>query len=374
MSQNSGTDEIDLLELISKVWQGRKIAIIFSLLGFLFGAIFALSKPNVYTATTTFILKGQSNTSVSGGLGNIASLAGINIGGINNTSSAIPLAFYPNLIKSNPFIESLIKLRIPKDGEMIELQDYLGNDNRESGALTYLFSNLRKYTLDLPKQIKNSFLNKKENVNSPKKNGTIRRLTPKEQSIYDTAKGLISLQIDQKDGFVTLSVDLDNPELAASIALNTQNLLQKEVIDYTIKNAQELLAFTEKLYAEKKMAFEVMQDELAIFRDKHQNISSELFQNKLRRLEAEFVIANSINAELAKQVEQARIQVSKDTPIFTIIDPVVVPNQKSSPNRTLIVIGCTLFGFFLGLCYSIFKGPFAKIRKQILELSKNSPI
>ncbi len=110
-----------------------------------------------------------------------------------------------------------------------------------------------------------------------------------------------------------------------------------------------------------------MQDELATFRDQHQNISSGLFENKLSRLESELAIASAVNEELAKQVEQARIQVSKDTPIFTIIDPVVIPNQRTSPKRTLIVLGFTFLGFFLGLGYGVIKEPFAAMRKQVLE-------
>ena len=115
-----------------------------------------------------------------------------------------------------------------------------------------------------------------------------------------------------------------------------------------------------------------MQDELAAFRDQHQNISSGLFENKLSRLESELTIASVVNEDLAKQVEQARIQVSRDTPIFTIIDPVVIPNQRTSPKRTLIVLGFTFFGFFLSLCYVLIKEPFAVMRKQVLEGNKTA--
>ena len=118
----------------------------------------------------------------------------------------------------------------------------------------------------------------------------IKKLALKEERIYNSAKKLITLAIDEKEGFITLSVASDNPEAAAIIALSAQNLLQKEVINFKIKNAQELLTFTETLYAEKKIAFEVLQDELATFRDQHQNISSGLFENKLSRLESELTI------------------------------------------------------------------------------------
>ena len=79
-----------------------------------------------------------------------------------------------------------------------------------------------------------------------------------------------------------------------------------------------------------------------------------------------------MNEELAKQVEQARIQVRKDTPIFTIIDPVVIPNQRTRPKRTLIVFGFTFLGVFLSLGYVLIKGPFTTMRKQVLEGSETT--
>ena len=51
------SDEIDLVELLQKVWQGRKIAIKISVVFALLGVIFALSSANVYTATTTLSQK-----------------------------------------------------------------------------------------------------------------------------------------------------------------------------------------------------------------------------------------------------------------------------------------------------------------------------
>ena len=83
-------------------------------------------------------------------------------------------------------------------------------------------------------------------------------------------------------------------------------------------------------------------------------------------------IASTVNEELAKQVEQARIQVSKDTPIFTIIDPVVIPNQRTSPKRTLIVLSFTFLGFFLAIGYALIKEPFAAMKNKVLKGSKTA--
>jgi len=185
---------------------------------------------------------------------------------------------------------------------------------------------------------------------------------------------MINISVNEKEGFITITYKDQDPQSAAIIALNTQTLLQEEVINFKIKNAQELLTFTESLKDEKKMLHEALQDELATFRDQHQNISSGLFENKLSRLESELAIARSVYEELAKQVEQARIQVRKDTPIFTIIDPVVIPNQRTSPKRTLIVVIYSFVGLIIGLAYALLKEPIKHLANSITSTDANKGI
>ena len=367
------SDEIDLVELLQKVWQGRKIAITISLVFALIGVIFALSSPNIYTATTTFILKGKSSGSVGGSLNGLASLAGISLSGMSGGNSEIPPTMYPMLLNSIPFLEKTVSLKVPLNGQNILIKEYLLSQisSKESNSFNFV-TFLKKYTIGLPALLKGKIFAKMKALPSAAENLTIKRLNYEDEQLFNYLKRLVTINVDKKEGFITLSVQNKYPEVAATIAQNTQNLLQQEVINFKIKNAQESLNFTESLYNKKKIAFETLQDELASFRDQHQNISSGLFKNKISRLESEFAIASAVNEELAKQVEQARIQVSKDTPIFTIIDPVVIPNQRTSPNRTLIVLGFAFFGFFLGLGYALIKEPFAAMRKQVLEGNKSA--
>ncbi len=58
---------------------------------------------------------------------------------------------------------------------------------------------------------------------------------------------------------------------------------------------------------------------------------------------------------MAKQVEQAKLQVSKDTPIFSVLKPVVVPNEKSSPKKFLIIIIWSFLGFSISVANILFK-------------------
>ena len=52
---------------------------------------------------------------------------------------------------------------------------------------------------------------------------------------------------------------------------------------------------------------------------------------------------------MVTQLEQVKLQVAKDTPVFSFLKPVVVPTEKSAPKRSLIVI----YWLFLGLVGSI---------------------
>ena len=126
-----------------------------------------------------------------------------------------------------------------------------------------------------------------------------------------------------------------------------------------------MLDFALKQYSEKKESYETLQDERAIFVDKNINISSSLFQNKLDRIESEVNISESIVQQLASQVEQAKLQVNKDTPVFTIIQPVTIPFKKSAPIRSSIVITFLFFGFVLSCGYVLVKESASAILKSI---------
>jgi uncharacterized protein involved in exopolysaccharide biosynthesis len=62
-----------------------------------------------------------------------------------------------------------------------------------------------------------------------------------------------------------------------------------------------------------------------------------LARTEEEKLQSEYNIAYNVYNELAKQREQARIQVKEDTPVLSVIKPVVVPVEKSKPKRIMIL-------------------------------------
>jgi tyrosine-protein kinase Etk/Wzc len=52
---------------------------------------------------------------------------------------------------------------------------------------------------------------------------------------------------------------------------------------------------------------------------------------------------------LARQFELAKLDEAKEGAIIQVVDPAIPPDKRSFPKRTLIVIGATLLGFFVGV-------------------------
>ena len=354
MSDN--TDEIDLIELLKKIYLEKKFIFKISVLAALFGVVYALFQPNEFTSSTTFIPQLSSGVKTGGSsLSGLASLAGINIGSMES-SSEFPPTLYPQVVNGVPFRVELLSNEITLNNELVAVKDYL-----EKKSSFNILGTIKKYTIGLPSLILSSFKNQKEYTNESK----IYSITEKDKDLFQILEKNLSLSINEKEGFITIAFTDTNKNVAAQITQISQNLLQEKIIEFKNKSSKEMLDFALKQYSDKKESYEKLQDEKAVFVDKNINISSSLFQNKLNRLESEVNISESIVQQLASQVEQAKLQVNKDTPVFTTIKPVTIPFERSAPKRSLIVITFLFLGFVLSCGYVLVKEPASAILKSI---------
>jgi len=355
---NDNTDEIDLVELLKKVYSERVLIFKISFLTALIGVVYALAQPNEFTSSTTFIpqLSSGVKTGVSS-LSGLASIAGINVGGMES-SSEFPPTLYPQVVNGIPFKLDLLSSNVNSNGNQILVKDYFTDKNSFK-----VFGLVKEYTIDLPSKILGVFKSKeKEAVNLESE---IYSVSEEDSGLFDLISSSLNLSINDKEGFITISFTDSDKNIAAQITQIAQNLLQKKIIEFKNKSSKEMLDFAIKQYSENKESYEKLQDERAVFVDKNINISSSLFQNKLSRIESELTISQSIVQQLASQVEQAKLQVNKDTPVFTTIKPVTIPFERSAPKRSLIVIVFAFLGFVLSCGYVLIKEPATEILKSI---------
>ena len=352
---NDNTDEIDLIELLKKIYLEKKLILKISVLAALFGVVYALSQPNEFTSSTTFIPQLSSGVKTGGSsLSGLASLAGINIGSMES-SSEFPPTLYPQVVNGVPFRVELLSNEITLNNELVVVKDYF----LENKSSFNILRTIKKYTIGLPSLI--LFKNQKEYTNQSK----IYSITEEDKDLFQILENNLSLSINEKEGFITISYTDNNKNVAAQVTQIAQNLIQEKIIEFKNKSSKEMLDFATKQYSYKKESYEKLQDERAVFVDKNINISSSLFQNKLSRLESEVNISESIVQQLASQVEQAKLQVNKDTPVFTTIKPVTIPFERSAPKRSLIVIVFVFLGLVLSAAYVLVKEPISDIIKSI---------
>ena len=327
---DNNSDEIDLIELLKTAWNGRKQIIIISFVFVLVGVAAALLSPVVYSSSTTFI-NSQTESSSSSGLSGVASLVGINLGGMSS-GSEIPPTMYPQLGESIEFKRDLLNSYIDEK-EQIKLEDFLANYN------------------DIEKSVT-------ENNNKL-------FISEYEDELFNIINDVVSISVNQKDGFITITANMPNSEYAANTCINAREILQQTVINNRIKSAKQKLEYSEEQLNSKRIEFEEVQNKLAYFNDSNLNLVTSSVINEREKLEAEFQIINAVMIELSKQVEQRKLQVSEDTPVFSIVKEASMPVTRSYPKRTQMVLIFGFIGLVASISYTLVKSPIAQILKEI---------
>jgi len=353
-------DSIDLIALLKQIYQGRKLIILSALAAAVLGVVVALATPNTYISGATFIPQTGGDSKPSSSLSGLASLAGISLGGMGGGSD-IPPMLYPQIISSVPYKLDLLDEAIEVDSQIMVLSDYLGDDSGSS-----VLGTIKKYTIGLPGTILSALRGStSETVTAT--DGELYQISKDDRKLFEALNTKLVLSLNEKEGFVTLEFSDEKKYIAAQVAEIAKELLQERIIEFKNQSARELLDFTTKQYQANKASYETLQDSIAIFKDQNLNISSSLYQNRLDRLERELSISSSVVEQLASQVEQAKLQVNKDTPVFTIIEPVTVPFERSAPKRSRIVVIWTFLGVVLSTGYILVKDPAKKIFASIKQ-------
>ena len=347
-------DEIDLIALLKTVFLARRYVLRITTLFAIVGVVVALVSPVSYTATSTFmpqLSEGRSSSS----LGGLASLAGINLSAVmGGEPQEISPSLYPQITKSIPYRLSLLEEPVgPND---ISMRAYI----LENASGPSVLSTIKKYTIGLPGRLFARSDNEDYNSES-----SLLTINDEDRDLFAYLDQVLTIEVDVNEGLVSLHVELNDRVVAARLAQAATDLLQRNVIAFKSQSARNNLDFIEGQFESKRQEFEKIQDSIAIFKDQNLNITSTLYQNQLTRLESQFSVTSTVFQELAGQVEQAKIQVNKDTPIFTIIEPVSVPLERTKPKRSLIVVIWTLFGGLLAVGWSILKAPAKEIIKEI---------
>jgi uncharacterized protein involved in exopolysaccharide biosynthesis len=352
-------DTIDIIALARQLWLGRRWILKTTLVFAILGVFIALVSPVIYTAETTFIPQLNSSKSSSSSLKGLASLAGIDLSNMEGGSKEISPLIYPKLAQATNFNLELLAEPISYKDTLVSLETYFTKTNK-GFSVEKLFGTIKKYTIGLPGLL---LSNQKEPTSNA--NTSIIRLTAAKKELINTLKAIISVSPNEKEGFLTITAIHEDPLIAAQLTDLVTLKLQEEIIEKRLEKAKHNLLFVQEEYELNNREFQAIQNKLAQFKDRNQNISTARFMSNLQRLEAEYSIALNVVQQLASQLEQAKIKVNRDTPIFTVIEPVVVPTVRSAPKRGQIVLIWLFLGLLLSAGYLLAKEPLKELLSKI---------
>ncbi|MEQ6121651.1 Wzz/FepE/Etk N-terminal domain-containing protein [Reichenbachiella sp. MALMAid0571] len=357
-------DEIDLIELAKTIWAGRRLIVKITSVFVILGLIIAFTSKVEYEASCKLLPESQEGMKSSlGGLSGLAGLAGINLdmGG----AGVLTPELYPEIAKSLPF-----QLQILKDTLTFE------NQNIRTTAFHYfkeidkptLLGYIAKYTIGLPGLIKSIFTEDAETNEIIQAKDEPIRISKEDWKLIELFKGRINISVDSKSGMIDISVEMPDPLAAASLTEKVVALLTDEVTEYKINKARNNLNFVQASFIDAKKEFETIHLALAKMTDQNRNVSSALAEIELQRIQNEYNVAFEVYKGLASQVEQAKIKLKEEMPVFTVLEPIIVPVEKSNMRKLHILIISILLGAALSALYIIFKNP---ILGLISDVTKN---
>ena len=340
--------EIDIVELIQKIWHNRGLIIKSTILFMVLGVVVALVSPKVYTASCDVVPQ-TSNDSSSSKMSSLAKLAGIDLGQDQGGKTLSPYV-YENIMASTKFRKELMQTKIKfsdADRPVSFFEYYTSEEFNQPTVIDYVM----KYTIGLPGVIMGAIRGEQPepDYSSMGEGDKIETITKDEYKALSVLGEAVAITLDDKKGYVTISTRMPEAMAAAQLAQATVDLLQEYITVFKVEKVQSNLNFVQSRYDEVKAEFEDVQARRARYRDANHNTIKNQARIEQERLEAEYQLAMNVYGELAMQLEQAKIKVKETMPILTIIKPVTVPYKKSEPKRAMILAAFTFLGVVAGM-------------------------
>lgn len=334
--------EIDIMELIGKLWKKKSMIIKWCVAGAVIGLVAGFSIPKTYTSSVTLAPETQQRTNSS--VSSIASMMGFNL---NNSIDAISVEMFPDVVHSVPFITELLDLPVEfewKD-EMVQatLLDYM---------LEYQKSPWWSYVINAPFKALGWVMSigkpdvEEEEIttetvldpfNLPKKvRGVVKFFTEN-----------IIVSVDKKTGKTSMSLEMQDPRVVATVMNAVVGNLKTYMSDYRTSKSRQDVENLSKICEERKADYYKAQQAYAKFVDANKSVILLSAQAERERLQQEMNLAYQVYSQVATQLEGARIQEQQAKPVFVIINPVTLPIKRTAPSKAKMLV---IFTFLAGCC------------------------
>lgn len=341
----------------------KKMGIITIALLVLFGVIGKLAQkitPKEYVAKC-ILMTDQAPPAAGAASSSLAAIAALAGGGNNAAGNSEGSDFYQLILSNKPFlVELAVKpLVFNHEGSRTTLYEYFWKEPKKDAItefwarLTSLMSRGSKEERPVDKKELQS-LQKRIQTDSATKSFInsvyITELPAEQKKIIGILQSRI--KFEQTGKLITLSVRMPEARLSAEATKLVLNLLIEYATRFKVGKQLENVRFLEARTAEAEQKYRQSQLRVASFKDNNYNVVFESVQSKEKQLENEFVLYSGIYNQLVGQLEQARIQLKKDTPLFSVVEPVYIP-EETAPDGSIFT-GYLIKGFLFSILINLF--------------------
>lgn len=343
-------EPIDFQKIAQLLWGERKFIAKVSAIMLVVAVVYAFSVPRTYTSGVTLAPE-ATNSSLSGGLGAFADMAGLGIDGA--PGDAIYPEIYPELIASKQFLVDLFPIEVVSlDGEIKTTLYTYQQKHQKIAWWVYPIAWAKK----LVKWIKGE---------EPEKGGVAQApdpfmLTKHQNAVAEAIKANIICGVDKKTGVISLKYTAQDPLIAASVVNVIKDKLQEHIVNYRTCKARNDLKYFEALCNDARAEYIKAQEVFADFSDRHKGARLKSVEMQLSRLENDVMLAQTTYSQASQQLQVTRAKLQENTPAFAVLSCASVPLKPSAPRKFFIMVAFVMMGAMGASGYIYFKDQLKK--------------
>lgn len=360
-------DEISLIDLAAALWRRKWLIVAITAAAALGSVFYALSQPNIYSATSTMLPISGSSSSMLAQYAGLASLAGVSLPG---ASASDPTVKLQAILNSRGFAEKLIEKMdlvpiLVKHPEKIKVGTPLG-------AAIMVF---QKETFSVSVDAKTSLIKVSAKTRDPAlsrdiANGAVALIQEdlKARTLSSSGKNIVLLQqqVDEQEKKVRAAQDrmmayqrrnkLVSPQAQSSGGLQLyQGLIQQKIAaELQISQLEGALASDNPKLTAAKSQLDAIKKQIEDYEKTGGGVGPSVSQApaalmEFANLTAELELATKIYGGLLTSLENMKLQDASEKLFVEVIDVAAAPERKSEPSRAMICAVGTMAGAFLAV-------------------------
>ena len=332
MSEN--IPPIDLKEVIKKLKAEKKRFYYALPITFVCTYLIIFCIPRYYTSSVSMAPEPTgSMPALSGSLSSLASSFGLSSLSKMNSSDALNVDIYPDIISSYDFLAELMTIEVEtKDGDVkTNYYQYL-RDHQAQPWWGYIVGTVSNWFSD-DEGIDS--INGQEKIN-------IFHLTKKQNALFALAQKNIACAIDKKTDIISIVVKDQDPKVCALMADSTCRKLQEFIVSYRTSKARIDYEYYQKLTEEAKKDYDKALVNFSRFSVANADLVLSSMKAKEDYLESEMQLKYNVYTAMSTQMQSAGAKLQEATPAFTVIQSASMPVKAAGPKRVLIAVAMTI--------------------------------